>query len=91
MIPFIILIFICSAFSKDQIEARKRWLLQFNPKVIATPVNGALTVHTFIHHELVHFSYADTVRSIPCLMDGLKPGQRKILFGCFKRGLTNVC
>tara|TARA_B100000787_G_C16109917_1_gene257601 strand:- start:301 stop:495 length:195 start_codon:yes stop_codon:yes gene_type:complete len=26
------------------------------------------------------------VRSIPSAVDGLKPGQRKILFACFKRG-----
>ena len=41
-----------------------------------------------MHKELVHFSMADTVRSIPSLMDGLKPGQRKVLFGCFKRNLS---
>ena len=26
------------------------------------------------------------MRSIPSVVDGLKPGQRKILFACFKRG-----
>lgn len=30
----------------------------------------------------------DNVRSIPCLMDGLKPGQRKVMFTCIKRNLT---
>ena len=34
------------------------------------------------------FSRADLERSIPSMLDGLKPGQRKILFGCFKRNLT---
>jgi DNA topoisomerase II len=28
-------------------------------------------------------------RSIPSIVDGLKPGQRKILFACFKRKLRN--
>lgn len=32
---------------------------------------------------------ADNVRSIPSMVDGLKPGQRKILFSCFKRNLKN--
>ena len=36
--------------------------------------------------QLIHFSNADNVRSIPSMVDGLKPGQRKILFACFKRG-----
>ena len=30
---------------------------------------------------------ADNIRSIPSAVDGLKPGQRKILFSCFKRNL----
>lgn len=29
------------------------------------------------------------MRSIPSLMDGLKPSQRKILYACFKRNLKN--
>ena len=33
---------------------------------------------------------ADTVRSIPSMCDGLKPGQRKIMFACFKRKLTST-
>lgn len=28
---------------------------------------------------------ADNHRSIPSLVDGMKPGQRKILFSCFMR------
>jgi len=39
----------------------------------------------FVHKELIHFSIADNVRSIPSMVDGLKPGQRKILFSLFKR------
>ena len=30
---------------------------------------------------------ADNQRSIPALLDGLKPAQRKVLFACFKRNL----
>lgn len=41
----------------------------------------------FINKELILFSMADNARSIPCVIDGLKPGQRKVLFGCFKRKL----
>lgn len=42
----------------------------------------------FVHKELIQFSMADLQRSIPSLMDGLKPGQRKVLFCGFKRNLT---
>lgn len=41
----------------------------------------------FINKELILFSMADNARSIPSVVDGLKPGQRKILFSCFKRNL----
>ena len=37
--------------------------------------------------ELILFSRADLERSIPNMVDGLKPGQRKILFCCFKRNI----
>ena len=30
---------------------------------------------------------ADNVRSIPSVADGLKPGQRKVIWACFKRKL----
>ena len=43
----------------------------------------------FINDELIHFSNADNLRSLPHILDGLKPSQRKILFGCFKRGLRS--
>jgi hypothetical protein len=51
--------------------------------------------HTYSHpptplpltQELILFSRTDLERSIPSVMDGLKPGQRKILFSCFKKKL----
>lgn len=30
---------------------------------------------------------ADNMRSIPSVIDGFKPGQRKVMYGCFKRNL----
>jgi DNA topoisomerase-2 len=32
---------------------------------------------------------ADNMRSIPSMIDGLKPGQRKVIFGAFKRNLVS--
>ena len=41
----------------------------------------------FINKELILFSMADNIRSIPSVVDGLKPGQRKVIWSCFKRKL----
>lgn len=78
------------AFSKKRSDDRKKWLGTYDPKRMAIPdSHGSLGFSRFIHDELIHFSNADNLRSLPHLMDGLKPSQRKILFGCLKRGLRS--
>ena len=47
--------------------------------------NLELSISDFVNQELIHFAVADCKRSIPSLLDGLKPGQRKILFTCLDR------
>ncbi len=39
----------------------------------------------FVNKELVLFSNLDNERSIPSVVDGFKPGQRKVMFTCLKR------
>jgi len=54
------------------------------------PTHKQTHTHTFqVQGELVQFSRADVLRSIPSVVDGLKPSQRKVLFACFKRKLRN--
>ena len=74
------------AFAKSMADARKDWLRSYDPNVYVDHSASTLSYGTFIDNELIHFSNADNVRSIPSFVDGLKPGQRKILFACFKRG-----
>lgn len=50
-------------------------------------VFGVRSFREFINEELVLFSQYDVVRSIPSVVDGLKPSQRKVLHACFKRKL----
>ena len=45
----------------------------------------AVTYKDFVNKELYYFSNMDNERSIPSMVDGLKPGQRKVLFTCIKR------
>merc|ERR1719169_351035 len=43
----------------------------------------------FVNLELVQFSKYSVMRSVPSVMDGFKPTQRKVLFCCFKRNLRS--
>jgi DNA topoisomerase-2 len=79
------------AFSKKENAAdeRKTWLRQFNKSIFLDQNVSAVSYSDFIDKELILFSQADCVRSIPHIMDGFKPGQRKVLYGCFKKRLTS--
>ena len=76
------------AFNKKLAEKRKEWLLQYNPKTVLDISTGQLGISDFINKELIAYSHYDNLRSIPCVVDGLKPSQRKILYACFKRNLV---
>jgi DNA topoisomerase-2 len=75
------------AFNKKQADDRKRWLSHYEPDRMLLPVNGKASFTNFINNELIHFSTADNVRSLPHLMDGQKPSQRKVTYCCLKRNL----
>jgi DNA topoisomerase-2 len=75
------------AFKKTEIDARKDWLGRGKSDVFVDHSKKFLTYSDFVNKELIHFSRADCFRSIPSLVDGFKPGQRKIIFSCFKRNL----
>jgi len=78
------------AFGKKRVEDRKQWL---NDLTKGTYLNYSMAQKSgvkyseFINKELILFSQASTLRSIPHIYDGFKPSQRKVLFACFKRKL----
>lgn len=77
------------AFNKKRADDRKKWMGSYNPKEVNEyKEEEALTYKDFINRELIHFSVYDVKRSIPSMVDGLKPSQRKILYCCFKRNLV---
>uniref|UniRef100_A0A672PNK0 DNA topoisomerase 2 n=1 Tax=Sinocyclocheilus grahami TaxID=75366 RepID=A0A672PNK0_SINGR len=85
------------AFSKKKTDDRKEWLTNFMEDRRQRRMHGLpeqflygtstrhLSYNDFINKELILFSNSDNERSIPSLVDGLKPGQRKVLFTCMKR------
>ena len=76
------------AFTKTEADSRKKWILCNikSPETLDYNVKK-VNIKDLINKELVLFSIADNVRSIPSLVDGLKPSQRKIIFACIKRKL----
>ena len=81
---------ICLAFAKKRSDDRKEWLKTYDSRrTLAVLKGGKIPYTRFIHDELIHFSNADNLRSLPHVMDGLKPSQRKILYCCLKRGLRS--
>uniref|UniRef100_A0A3Q2U469 DNA topoisomerase 2 n=1 Tax=Fundulus heteroclitus TaxID=8078 RepID=A0A3Q2U469_FUNHE len=85
------------AFSKKKVDERKEWLTNFMNNrrqrrehnlpedYLYGQSTKSLSYNDFVNKELVLFSNSDNERSIPCLVDGMKPGQRKVLYCCFKR------
>ena len=77
------------AFNKKRADDRKTWLGDYDRDNILNANSTEVTFEDFVNKELIHFSNYDIARSIPSMVDGLKISQRKILFACFKRGLTD--
>lgn len=69
------------AFESSQSDQRKDWLMhKYDPKSSMDRTQKKMPVSTFINNELIHFSIYDCERSIPVIMDGFKPSQRKIMY-----------
>ncbi|KAJ1892411.1 DNA topoisomerase 2, partial [Kickxella alabastrina] len=76
------------AFNKGKANARKEWLASYQPGVYVDNNKTSVGIGEFINKELVLFSMEDNNRSIPSVVDGLKPGQRKILWTSLQANLV---
>jgi DNA topoisomerase-2 len=84
--------FAWQAFSKKCAEQRKEWLtswmedtkrrreLGLPEQYLYEKDTKSVNYSDFVNKELVLFSNCDNERSIPSMVDGLKPGQRKVLY-----------
>jgi len=77
------------SFSKKRVDDRKAWLTAYEPGTFLDMTGDSVRYDEFINKELILFSRADLMRSIPSMVDGFKPSQRKVLFSCFKRKLKS--
>jgi len=75
------------AFNKKRADDRKDWINSYREGDTVDHASPFVSYEDFVNKELVCFSKYDVMRSIPSVVDGFKPTQRKILFGAFKRNL----
>ena len=79
---------IIKAFKKGYEDQRKDWIKESTGKNMNLDFTVlSQSISQFVNHELINFSIADLERSIPNLMDGFKPSQRKVFYGCLKKNL----
>ena len=76
------------AFSKTCADDRKKWILQsIKDGTTLDYTKSKVQIKDLINKELALFSIEDNIRSIPNLVDGLKPSQRKIIYACITKNL----
>jgi DNA topoisomerase-2 len=75
-------------FNKKRASDRKEWLEQYDRTLYLDTNRSNVSYEEFIHEEMIHFSKYDCERSIPNGIDGMKTSQRKILYTCLERKLT---
>ena len=80
------------AFKKTEADSRKDWIRKYTDSFEGLDYlsKNTVPISDLINKELVLFSISDNVRSIPSIVDGLKPGQRKVLHACFKKNLRKT-
>jgi DNA topoisomerase-2 len=80
-------------FDKTRAADRRDWISnEYDPEATISfdpDHDNLVTYEDFINKEMIHFSNADNIRSLPSAIDGLKPSQRKVLYACFKRKLKS--
>ena len=80
---------ISMAFGNGRENDRKVWIKNYIPGRYIDPKERRVPYDEFVNKELIEFSIDDVARSIPNIMDGFKPGQRKVYYGSIKRKLNS--
>lgn len=71
------------AFDPKLADLRKEWML--NTKIMPEPKTKKLNLSQFINTSFLEFCEVNLLRSIPSLMDGVKPSQRKAIYTALER------
>lgn len=74
------------AFDKTKADDRKNWLENYKEEE-EYKIEQNISLTEFINKDLIQFSMYDNHRSIPVMVDGLKPSQRKVLYGAICKNI----
>ena len=75
------------AFNSKRANDRKEWMKNYNPVDFIDKFTTKQTYDKFINNELMDFSMSDNIRTIPSIVDGLKPSQRKVIYTLYKKNI----
>lgn len=78
------------AFNKKKADERKEWLKSYDENNIIDNSKEDVLVTEFVNKDLIHFSQYDNHRSIPSVIDGFKPSQRKVIYASLSKFKTNT-
>lgn len=76
-------------FKNERANERKNWLINYDPNQEWDKFSQKTDINSFFNREFIEFSMYDNIRSIPSMIDGLKPAHRKILYTLFKKNFKN--
>lgn len=72
------------AFEPSLANERKTWLSGYDSSnTFLDSSEREISLKKFVDSELIGFSNYSNIRQIACVVDGLKPSLRKIIFTCF--------
>merc|ERR1719506_2280368 len=77
------------AFNKKRADDRKEWINAYEEGTFVDHSKPTVGYQDFIFKELVQYAKYDVSRSIPSIVDGFKPSQRKVMYCAFKKKLKN--
>lgn len=75
-------------FRKNRAGDRRNWMEVYKTGYEVDKFNKKTTYLSFFNEEFIEFSMADNVRSIPSVVDGFKPSQRKVMYTLFKKNYS---
>jgi DNA topoisomerase II len=76
-------------FDETLADARKDFILnEYDSRSFVDYSLETTDIDTFLRNEMSHFSVADVKRSIPSVIDGFKPTQRKVMHTFLKKRFT---